>query len=179
MRFLLQLKHWQLFSLTWGIAIIITIISFSSEVLIIELYPVMMLILTAGFFGWIWAISVALHAKLPPDVPLHLRSFKIYFAIPILYSFVIICWVSYIAFTGGAQLDYTMGVIIGLLLIFHLVSMVCIVLGIRFAAKTLRSIELGRHARFNDYVGEFFLIWFSLVGIWVLQPKLNKLASDK
>jgi hypothetical protein len=179
MRFLLHLKHWQLFSLTWGIAIIISIISFASESLIIELYPVMMLILTIGFFGWIWAISVNLHSKLPQDVPLHLKSFKLYFAIPIFYSFVIIVWLSYILFMGGPQLDYTMGILIGLILILHLASMVCIVLGIRFAAKTLKSVELGRHARFNDYVGEFFLIWFSIIGIWVLQPRINKLTDQE
>lgn len=178
MRFLLRLKHWQLFSLTWGIALLISIVSFTSDDLIIELYPVMMLVLTTGFFGWIWAISVELHAKLPPDVPLHLQSFKLYFAIPILYTLLVIGWITYIVFAGGPQLDYTMGVLLGLILILHLASMVCIVLGIRFAAKTLRSIELGRHARFNDYVGEFFLIWFSIIGIWVLQPKLNKLTEN-
>jgi len=177
MRFLLRLKHWQLFSLTWGIAIIISVVSFSTNELIIELYPVMMLLLTAGFLGWIWAISVELHGLVPQGVPLPLRLFKLYFAIPIVYSLMITGGVIYTIIKGDPQLDLTMSFFIGVLFILHLVSMVCIVLGIRFAAKTLKSIELGRHARFNDYVGEFFLIWFSIIGVWLLQPIINKLTE--
>ena len=178
MRFLLQLKHWQLFSLTWGVATLITGISFFKDPFIFELFPVMMLVLTVGFFGWIWSIAVELHQQLPPDVPLNLTYFKTLILIPVLYSIGVIIWAGSIAFTGSPTLDFTMKLEIGLLLILHLISMVCIVLSIRFAAKTLRSVELGRHARFNDYVGEFFLIWFSLVGIWIIQPKLNKLIKE-
>jgi hypothetical protein len=179
MRFLLRLKHWQLFLFTWGVAILISVLSFAAENLIIELFPVMMLVLTIGFLGWIWAISVELHELVPPDVPLPLRQFKIYFAIPILYSLMITVWMAYTTSTGNAHPDFTMHFVIGLILILHLVSMVCIVMGIRFAAKTLKSIELGRHARFNEYVGEFFLIWFSIIGIWILQPVLNSLTEKQ
>jgi hypothetical protein len=44
-------------------------------------------------------------------------------------------------------------------------------------AQTLRSVELGRLANFSDYAIEFFLIWFSPVGFWILQPRLNKLME--
>jgi len=65
MRFLLRLKHWQLFVITWGIPIAINIVTFSDPVLMVKLFPVMMLVFIIGIFGWIWAISTQLHKKLP------------------------------------------------------------------------------------------------------------------
>ena len=64
------------------------------------------------------------------------------------------------------------------IVVLHLSSMVFIIMGLRFAAKTMKSVELGRTAKFGDYVGEFFLIWFSIIGYWVLQPRLNRLIEE-
>jgi hypothetical protein len=78
--------------------------------------------------------------------------------------------------TNGQSNDK--GAAVGLFVFVHLLSMVCIFLGLRFAAKTMKSVELGRMAKFGDYAGEFFLIWFSPIGVWFLQPRLNKLTED-
>ncbi|WP_162051329.1 hypothetical protein [Pontibacter pamirensis] len=64
------------------------------------------------------------------------------------------------------------------IVVLHLLSMVFIFMGLRFAAKTMKTVELGRVAKFGDYVGELFLIWFSIIGYWVLQPRLNKLIKE-
>jgi hypothetical protein len=48
-----------------------------------------------------------------------------------------------------------------------------------FAAKTLKTVELKREATFSDFVGEFFLIWFNFIGIWILQPKINKIIQSQ
>src|SRR5688500_7451902 len=42
MRFLLKLKHWQLFLITWGIPIAINIYTFSKPAMMVKLFPVMM-----------------------------------------------------------------------------------------------------------------------------------------
>ncbi len=68
--------------------------------------------------------------------------------------------------------------IAGIIVPLHLFSMFIIFWGIRFAAKTLKSVELGRMAKFGDYAGEFFLIWFSIIGYWVLQPRLNEFVKE-
>jgi uncharacterized membrane protein len=178
MRFLLRLKHWQLFGITWGLPIVVSLVFISNPYKIAEFMPYIILLFTLGVLGWVWAIGSSLHDKLPEGVNLPVNVFRVYFLIPKIYLIGISLWLIYISYFNAPSLDYTMGVIIGVLLILHLVSMVCIILGIRYAAKTLRSIELGRLARFNDYVGEFFLIWFSIIGFWVLQPRINKLAEE-
>jgi len=46
-----------------------------------------------------------------------------------------------------------------------------------FPAKTLRSIETGQKASLGDYLGDFFLFLFLPIGIWFLQPRINKIAA--
>lgn len=60
----------------------------------------------------------------------------------------------------------------------HLFAMFCLFYCQYFVAKTIKSVELKREAVLNDYIGEFFLIWFFVVGLWIMQPKLNKFADE-
>jgi hypothetical protein len=178
MKFILKLKHWQLFLITWGTPILIDVCTFSNPALLIRLFPVMMLVFMASVFGWIWSISTVLHKKLPVNVNLNVGLLKILLLVPILYMLLLFIGMDIQLFKGSAGSGESVGLtIFPLIIILHLVSMACILLSVRFAAKTLKSIELGRLAKFGDYVGEFFLLWFSPVGIWILQPRLNKLIE--
>lgn len=177
MRVLLKLKHWQLFLITWGIPIAINVYSFSNPERMVRLFPLMMMVFIVGIFGWIWAISTELHKMLPVDVHMNIKGFKIIFSIPILYLLALTGWMVYVFYFHFPQGSLNIGWVITIVAVVHLASMVCTLLGLRFAAQTLRSVELGRLARFSDYAIEFFLIWFSPVGFWVLQPRVNKLVD--
>jgi hypothetical protein len=177
MKFILKLKHWQLFLFTWGLPIIIDIFSFSNPMILVQLFPLMMIFFAIGIFGWVWAIATVLHKKLPTDVNLNLGRFKIYFLIPIVYVLALSLWLGFRFYYGNGFENESAGTTADILIFLHLFSMVCIFLGLRFAAKTMKSVELGRVAKFGDYAGEFFLIWFSFIGVWVLQPRLNKLST--
>lgn len=177
MRFLLRLKHWQLFLLTWGLPIIMNIFTMNNPGMMVKSFPLMMLFFMVGIFGWIWAIATELHEKLPTGVSLNVNGFKVFFSIPIIYMLAIIVIMAYQFNAGSTGENSSEGLIVGLVVILHLGSMVCIFLGLRFAAKTMKSVELGRMAKFGDYAGEFFLIWFSIIGFWIIQPRLNKLTE--
>lgn len=179
MRFLLRLKHWQLFLITWGIPIAINIYTFSRPALMVKLFPVMMLVFIIGIFGWIWAISTQLHKKLPVEVNLNIKGFKLIFSVPIFYMLALTLWMGYQFYFKFPEGSSNIGSIIVFIAIIHFISMVCILLGLRFAAQTLRSVELGRLAKFSEYATEFFLIWFSPIGFWILQPRLNKLIEGE
>ena len=178
MRLLLRLKHWQLFLITWGTPIAINVFTFSNPRLMVKLFPLMMLVFIIGIFGWIWAISTQLHKKLPLEVDLNIKEFKIIFSVPILYTVVLTVWMVYQFYFRFPDGSSNVGSIIFIVGFFHLLSMVCILLGLRFAAQTFRSVELGRLAKFSEYAIEFFLIWFSPIGFWILQPRLNKLIEE-
>ena len=44
-----------------------------------------------------------------------------------------------------------------------------------FSCKTISKLESKREVSFGDYSNNIFLIIFLFIGIWVLQPKINKL----
>lgn len=46
-----------------------------------------------------------------------------------------------------------------------------------FPARALKSIEKGKKADISEYIGDFFLIIFLPIGIWFLQPRMNKVAE--
>ena len=46
-----------------------------------------------------------------------------------------------------------------------------------FPARTLKSIELGKKASVSEYIGDVFLMIFLPVGIWFLQPRINKIIA--
>jgi len=177
MRLLLRLKHWHLFLITWGVPLTINLFTSSNPLVMVKLFPLMMLMFIIGIFGWIWAIATQLHKKLPAAVNLNLRSFKMIFSVPIGYTLALTLWMIY-QFYFHPDEGSNIGSFIFIIAFIHLVSMICILLGLRFAAQTLRSVELGRLAGFSDYAIEFFLIWFSPIGYWILQPRLNKLVDS-
>jgi hypothetical protein len=46
-----------------------------------------------------------------------------------------------------------------------------------FIAKTIKMAEEGRDLKFDEYFAEFIFVAILFIGIWVLQPRINKLAS--
>ena len=47
-----------------------------------------------------------------------------------------------------------------------------------FVIKTIKTVELQKELRFIDFAGEFFLICFYPIGIWFIQPKVNKIIEE-
>lgn len=179
MNILLKLKHWQLFAITWGAGILLNVFTIADPFLMIRLFPVVLILFTIGSFGWIWAIATGLQQKLPSRLDFNVGRFKVLFAIPILYILLISIGMSFIFIGGNGEMLGEMRDFVAIIILLHLLSMFCIIYGIRFAAKTFRSIELGREAHFSDYMGAFFLIWFSIIGYWILQPRINRLAGNE
>lgn len=53
----------------------------------------------------------------------------------------------------------------------------CVIYSLYFVAKTFKTVELQREVKFSDFAGEFFMIWFYPIGIWIIQPKINKMIE--
>lgn len=65
----------------------------------------------------------------------------------------------------------------GLVVPVHLLLMAGIFSSRYWVAKALKTVELQRPVTFTDCLGEFFLLWFSSIGIRVLQPRINRLFA--
>lgn len=191
----LKAKHWQLFLLTFGIPIILqilmTVIMFvsinsgngdDSFLLTMIFFPIVMIVFIGTQFGWFWSVAIGLQSKVPENVKMKVKKFKLLFFIPLIYIITISIFISFLTIgmteSGEAQ---SAGLLPGLLILIiplHLFSMFCIFYSIYFVAKTFKTVELQREVNFSDFAGEFFMIWFYPIGIWLIQPKINKMIDN-
>lgn len=192
----LKAKHWELFLLTFGIPMIFQIVTmglmFSSFVThtnpnpemifnYIKFLPIVMILFVAIFFVWFWSVAVGLQKKVPENITMKVKKFKIFFFIPLAYMLFIMIFMVFTMnglVNGGSEPN--VGLVVSMFAIIvplHLFSMFCIFYSMYFVAKTFKTVELQQEVQFSDFAGEFFMIWFYPIGIWILQPKINKMIE--
>jgi hypothetical protein len=193
----LKARHWQLFLLTFGIPMILQFIMMGVIMSNIgtdtnpdptimfdymKFFPIMMIILIGAFFGWFWSVAIGLQCKVPTNVKMKVKKFKIFFFVPMAYLLFIMLFIG-VSINGlmTGETEPGGGLIASLFVIIiplHLFSMFCIFYSLYFVAKTFKTVELQREVSFSDFAGEFFMIWFYPIGIWIIQPKINKMIEE-
>ena len=193
----LNAKHWQLFLLTFGIPIvfqIIMMVSMFSDLVTntnpdpekmfnyIKIFPIIMLLFMGIFFGWFWSVAIGLQKKVPENVTMKVKKFKIFFFIPMVYMLCVMIFMSYtinVLIKSGSEPNVgLLGIMFAIIIPLHLFSIFCIFYTLYFVAKTFKTVELQREVEFSDFTGEFFMIWFYPIGIWIIQPKINKFIEE-
>ncbi len=196
----LRAKHWQLFLVTFGIPMIFQFFMMGTMFVKLasgndpdplfmfnyfKVFPILMIICMGAFFGWFWAIAIGLQSKVPASVKMKTTKFKIFFIIPMIYMLLICLGIGALmsGLPGMIERDEQpdiglIGGMAGIIVPLHLFSMFCIFYSLYFVAKTFKTVELQREATFSDFAGEFFLIWFYPVGVWIIQPKVNKMVEN-
>jgi hypothetical protein len=204
MKFVLQLKHWQLFLLTFGIPLLAYLVmmgtmiaSFASnpnidEVPIIPIVSggvVFLAYIVGGVFtiSWAWHLATGLYKRLPTGHTMKINRFYIAFFFPMFYVFAILGGIGAFVLMNldtltqsGPDFDPTNFLWILLIVLpMHFFTIACAFYILYFLSKSLRTVELQRQAVANDYISEFIMLWFSFVGIWFLQPRINKIFSNE
>lgn len=196
MKVFLRMKHWQLFLLLFGIPFIFQVIGalslsyFKNPALLFMVFPLILFLYMIAFFTWFYTLGTNLNRKLPDTVQMSLKRFKIFLSIPFLY-FLLICIFLFCLFRSLAEMAASGAsdpsafsaiqphwMIFVLVIPLHFFSIFCILYSLYFIAKSLKVAEGQRAVTFNDFAGEFFLIWFFPVGVWFIQPRINRLFSD-
>lgn len=200
------MKHWQWFvALVGGIFLFEFIFVFTLfgsmdhngepdvEVFrsLLLLMPLMILYVMYFSYGWQWAIISLLRDRLPKESKFNHKRIKAFFVFPLVYMILIFIGMFVFMYFAFADIDATDRffdnlepnpaiVILPILIVpIHFFSIFCIFHSMYFAAKTIKAVELQREVTFNDFAAEFFLIWFNVIGIWILQPRLNKIANGE
>ncbi|WP_226065504.1 hypothetical protein [Kaistella polysaccharea] len=57
---------------------------------------------------------------------------------------------------------------------FHLFAILCGLILLLLGSESLTKYEKNKNLETFGTAGNFFLLWFYIVGVWILQPKLNK-----
>ena len=202
----LKAKHWQLFLLLFALPFIIYIgwlvsffsdfiteIEYNSNEFPAEMFDgimymlVLMLIPMFVQLGWFYSMAIGLQKKLPEGMTMKVNLFKVFFIIPIIFTLFYFLFLSMLFgnFERIEDLEYLgdseIGLMIAGIFFFILLSLFvsfCTFYQYWFIAKTIKSAELQKEATFSEFVGEFFLVWFYAIGVWILQPMANKLMNS-
>ncbi len=193
---LLKAKHWQIFMLTFGIPMIAQFIAMASilahfniqanpnpAVMLnnIKFIPFLLVLFLGLLFMWLWSAGIGLQKRIPENAKMKTNLFKVFLFIPIIYMLILGIVLSYTV-NGFFNFDpkSNLGLIVILffvMILLHLLSIFSIFYCIYFVARTIKTAELQRAVVFSDFITEFFMVWFSPLGIWVIQPRINKLAE--
>jgi hypothetical protein len=125
-------------------------------------------------FGWYWSMAFGLQRFIPKELRLNLNKFSVAFYLPIFYF---IYFIGYFLSTFPPNQDDIYW-LIGMIP-FNFIAMGCIFYCMYFIAKALKTAELQRKVSFPEYIGEFAMIWFHWIGVWIIQPKLNNMMNDE
>ena len=162
MEFILRLKHWQVFFILLIGSIASNFIWEDHELFNLALNSFGLII----YFFWYFAVGLELTEHLPPRVELP-RTLFIVNAFVLIISMVIIVAVFNGQFSGNGLL--------GFLWIAYL--MYAMLQFMFYPGKALRTVEQGTEATFGQYFKYVLQMIFWPIGIWWIQPKLNKVIT--
>lgn len=179
----LKMKHWQIFALTVGIVFISQLIfmfnMFSSDRVLNGFSLYFFLIILIPFtilIFWFYTMGHKVNSILPADFKKNETFFKLSVLFPMFY--IILVFLLFGIILSKTSEDFNPFLVIILIVPAHLFSMFCMFYLIYFCSKTLKTYELQKKVRFTDYAGEFVLLWFFPIGIWIIQPRINKIYDE-
>jgi len=170
---ILKLKHWQVFI---GLMTFM-VLSFlpadsklgSGNISSIELKTIFIVIGQIVFFLWVLLLGLSLNSI--KENPHHFNKI-------ILVVSVLCCILGYgdlqlrALSSDGSSFNETISPILSLL------TFLGIIYTFKNVPQSLKSIEMGVKAKFNDYILDAIMIFMFPIGIWFIQPRLNRIYSD-
>lgn len=205
-QFFLKIKHWQLFILLFLLPMSFQIWMFShlmNEIVDIikpdygpmsnkqnmafinaildkmGLFAAIIMAMTVLFFAWLWAMAMGLQHKIPTELSMKTIKFKLCFFFALIYIIMFITLLMFLASNFPTRLTGIETKFFFLVIPPHLLYIFCILYCFYFTAKAIKFAELQRPLKVDDYIGEFFLLWFAYIGVWILQPKVNRIVQNE
>lgn len=190
MDFFVKGKHWQVFLALFGLPIIGIIVFMFSMVLHAEGHvslTFIAIVIAATIIAalilfaiWFYSLVEALHERLPKGIVMNLTLFKVFLTVPVLFMlrltvllFETIPQLPELAKTNPASFAASNPLIGPLFMLATFCMFYCLV----FGAKVFKSVELRREVNLDEYLPELFQLWYFPLGVWILQPRINRIFS--
>lgn len=146
-------------------------------------FSIVMLFIIVMMFGWYWAVGVGLQAKIPEAVKMNVKKFKFFYWVSVIYSLFFVGFLAFLAaylpmLMTGVMSFSALSWVLSISIFIHFLAVFAMFYCLYFTAKTIKTAELQRETTFNDFIGEFLLIWFFPIGVWILQPRINALVNQ-
>lgn len=160
MKIFLTLKHWQLFLIWISSAVVCSILD-ETPVFIFALIIYLSLLTT-----WVFSIGKIINEKPTNKIKVENYQEKTWFLCYLLAIVIFFVLWKIEKLSGVSTLIlFCLGAFSG----FKLVN---------FSSKVLKQFEEKKELGFRNYFIEFFLIMYMVIGIWVLQPRLNRIMNE-
>jgi hypothetical protein len=128
----------------------------------------LMILYLLGFLAWFGSMGLFFRSIAKPELRTGTQFFYFSLVYPVVY-------VPIFFFLVVPDIGLPVWVILPL----HLACMVCLLYLLYFTSKNLVLVETGKPVSFYEYAGPFFLLWFFPIGVWVIQPKVNRLYGQR
>jgi hypothetical protein len=165
--FFLRAKHWQVFVLVWGAYVIAGVGIVENPSRIPPSSAAAMLLFVVSFAGWLWSMGSFLSVISEPALRLNIHFFR--FAV----IFAGVCLPTFFAFPLGRKPMLAI-----LVVPIFLFALFCWAYAYYFVSKSLVTVEKGRAVTRKDYEPTFLLFLVGFLGVWVIQPRINRLYAS-
>jgi len=165
--YFLRAKHWQIFVL-FAVLFVLSPVALFGSGKGLYAFLAITVVFEVFLFAWFWSMGSFLNSTLERRLSMGIGLFRFALVYPLFYVFVF-----FIFFVNASPVLF--------LVIFplHLVAMFCTLYSMYFVSKSLVLAETGTLAPFRSYIGIFLLLWFFPAGVWILQPRVNRLYTEK
>lgn len=176
--YLLKIKSWRLFLMLIGLPFLVAILYelvsglFTSHHLGVLNNPLVASVAYLIYVSWNYYV-----AKRFSDLQTEYEKPKFLFQAFIIVLFYIVYLT--IPFLTEKRLNVESSFIKFLLFLIHPISFALFFYLMYQAVKALRTVELKRQTTISDLIGDLFFFYFFPLGIWIVQPKINKLATTR
>lgn len=167
---ILKLKHWQVFIGLMTLMVLPFLLADSNLGLdnfsSIELKTTFVVIGQIVFFSWVLLLGLSLN---------EIKENPHHFSKILLVISVLCCILGYgdlqlrSLSADGSSINETISFFLTLLTFFGLIYT------FKNVSQSLKSIEIGEKAKFKDYILDAILIFMFPIGIWFIQPRLNRI----
>ncbi|HEY3939956.1 MAG TPA: hypothetical protein VGL97_21185 [Bryobacteraceae bacterium] len=158
-------KHWQLFVLSLTLALVeLFVLRPPSSAVVVRGGVTALDILF--LLAWLWSVGSFLNSIVQPSLRLNMSLFYFTLTIPLLYA----------AFSL-VQSENSLPAVVRITL--QVLVAVCAIYDIGFVADSLVRAETDKPASFSDLAPLSLLIWLYVLGVWFVQPRINRLYAAR
>jgi|GEM_PF-7109067 len=168
MEIVFKAKHWQIFGTFVAFAFVGSMIENINPIV----DAVFNIFMVSVILGWILMLGHGLSRRLNT---LDSIEFKIFKAAGILL--IVSASLSKILMT--THITEPRGHSIVFMTFLGIYTLTLLTITFTFPAKTLKRLETKEEIDINDYFGDIFGLIFWPIGIWTIQPRINKLIDNK
>jgi hypothetical protein len=165
----LEMKDWQLFLIFSGYAIgMSTLEAYSAHSMAAGVLSVVLF--WALYGGWLWAIVSEANRRLDPS----LRKSPRWMMLGMAYA--ALCMLGGEIFLSPLEGRKDMS---GVAVLLGPSALLGMFYAMAFTARRLVTLERQQRVTFFDYSRMFFLFWFFPIGLWIIQPRVNKILGNR